>query len=93
VVVSAAGPNSARERLIVVGKLLGSDLKLETKPEDLNAAGIGAGHDQNRKDLLKMLADYPDRQLEILDLWFVVFGKTSLGDNIKDLRQYILGKP
>jgi hypothetical protein len=89
VVISAAGPNSARERLIVVSKLMGSDLVLETKPDDLDAAGIGAGHDQNRKDLIKMLIDNPSRELEVLDLWQIVFVKTNLGKNMRDLRSHI----
>lgn len=89
VVISAAGPNSARERLIVVSKLMGGDLVLETKPEELEAAGIGAGHDQNRKDLIKMLIDNPTRQIEVLDMWKLLFERTNLGKNIRELRAYV----
>ena len=92
VVISAAGPNSARERLIVVSKLMGRDLVLETRPEDLDAAGIGAGHDQNRKELIKMLIDNPTRQLEVLDMWQLLFARTNLAKNMRDLRAQIEAK-
>lgn len=92
VVISAAGPNSARERLVVVSKLMGSDLVLPTKPDDLDAAGIGAGHDQNRKDLIKMLLDHPKRELEVLELWQLLFARTNLGKNIRDLKSHYEGK-
>jgi hypothetical protein len=71
---------------------MGSDLFLETKPEELEAAGIGAGHDQNRKDLIKMLIDNPTRQLEVLDMWQLVFAKTNLGKNMRDLRALVEAK-
>ena len=72
---------------------MGSDLVLETKPDELDAAGIGPGHDQNRKDLIKMLIDNPTRQLEVLDLWQIVFAKTNLGKSMRDLRAHIEAHP
>jgi hypothetical protein len=89
VVISASGPNAARERLATVAKLLGPDLRLDTQPSDLDIAGVGAGHDQNRKDLIRMLAENPQRQLEILALWDVLFGKTALGPSIEALKGHV----
>jgi len=86
VVMSAAGPGSAKQRLEIVNDILGGEVRLNLNPADLELAGIGAGHDQNRRELLKMLADHPDNQKSILEQWAVIFGSTNLIKNIADLQ-------
>jgi hypothetical protein len=82
VVVSAVGPNTARERLKIVEQLLGKEFIEPSVGENLIAQGVGQGHDQNRKDLIKMLLEYPDQRTDVFALWGVAFGRTNLGKDI-----------
>jgi len=86
VVIAAAGPNSARERLAVVRQLLGNDLIESSLANNLVIHGVGPGHDQSRKDLIKMLLEYPDRREEVLQLWEIAFGRSRLKENIQEIR-------
>jgi hypothetical protein len=86
VVVSATGPNSARQRLAIVDGILGSDLVPEATNPQYEIEGIGTGHDEGRRDLLKSLADHPERRADIISDWEVVFGNSKLGPNIRALR-------
>jgi hypothetical protein len=86
VVISAAGPKSAKERLDVVSQMLGDDWIPEARKEDLTIKGIGVGHDESRRTLLKLLAEYPDKREEMLADWATVFGDGSLGPHISALQ-------
>jgi hypothetical protein len=90
VVVSAAGPNTALHRLEVVNQILGDSLGSPLSTDGV-IKGVGPGHDQNRRELLKSLADHPDGREEILASWELLFGETSLGKQIKALRGGVAG--
>jgi hypothetical protein len=78
IVISAAGPNTAKERLKIVKELLGEKFIEPSVGKNMIAQGVGPGHDQNRKDLMKMLLEYPDRRREVFSLWGVAFGDSNL---------------
>jgi hypothetical protein len=82
VVVSAAGPKTAAERLKIIKELLGEEFLDPSLGDSMIAHGVGQGHDQNRKDLMEMLLEYPDRRGEVFALWRVAFGGTNLRDNL-----------
>jgi hypothetical protein len=88
VVMGASGPNSGRERLKVVKKLLGEKLTAGID-ENVVIEGVGTGHDESRRTLLKLLAEHPDRRVEILAEWEVVFEKAKLVDHIRLLQQHV----
>jgi hypothetical protein len=88
VVMGASGPNSGRERLKVVKKLLGEKLTAGID-ENVVIEGVGTGHDESRRTLLKLLAEHPDRRAEILAEWEVVFEKSKLVDYIRLLQQRV----
>jgi hypothetical protein len=48
--------------------------------------GVGIGHDESRRTLLKLLAEYPSHRQQILADWAVVFGDSKLNPNIQDLQ-------
>jgi len=39
-----------------------------------------------------MLLDHPKRELEVLELWQLLFARTNLGKNIRDLKSHYEGK-
>ena len=86
VVISAAGPKSAKERLDVVSQMLGDDWIPESRKNDLTIKGVGIGHDESRRVLLKLLAEQPDKRQQILADWEIVFGDGSLGIHIRALQ-------
>lgn len=86
VVMSAGGPTSARQRLEVVEKILGKDLAPNVA-KDMVIEGIGAGHDENRKELIRMLVEFPDQRLETLALWDIAFGHTKLKENLGKMKK------
>jgi hypothetical protein len=86
VVMSASGPNSAKERLKVIEQLLGTGL-VPSADKDMVIEGIGVGHDENRRTLLKLLAEYPEHRQEMLADWAIVFPPPNkLHKNIADLQ-------
>ncbi|GJH28796.1 hypothetical protein [Caballeronia novacaledonica] len=90
VVISAAGPNAARQRLVIVSQILGGDLVPPDIAAGLVIEGIGAGHDQNRKDLIQMLLDHSDKRDEVLRLWEITFGRSKLSDNLAEIRNQLI---
>jgi hypothetical protein len=84
VVTSASGPKSGQQRLAVVRKLLGTEMFPE--PDEMVIEGVGTGHDESRRTLLKLLAEHPGHRPEILDDWSVVFRDSKLSPNIQALQ-------
>jgi hypothetical protein len=88
VVVAANGPESARERLKIVESILGHDL-FDPALRDGPMQGMGQGHNENRKALISMLMEYPNRQDEVLGLWKLMFPKGNLALDIARVEKSI----
>jgi len=84
VVTSASGPKSGQQRLAVVRKLLGTEMFPE--PDEMVIEGVGTGHDESRRTLLKLLAEHPGDRKDILHDWSLVFRDSKLSPNIQDLQ-------
>jgi hypothetical protein len=87
VIAAANGPRSATERLKFVRRLLGKDLVIdESLTDEFVAQGLGPGHNESRKDLIRMLLEFPNNREEILRFWAITFGQSSLGKDIERLK-------
>lgn len=84
VVTSASGPKSGQQRLAVVRKLLGAEMFPDSA--EMVIEGVGTGHDESRRTLLKLLAEHPNHRQEILADWAVVFSDSKLKPNIEALQ-------
>jgi len=84
VVTSASGPKSGQQRLAVVRKLLGTEMFPDS--DEMVIEGVGIGHDESRRTLLKLLAEQPSHRQQILADWAVVFDDSKLYPNIQALQ-------